>query len=89
MEMLRKGFSLILILMLGLGFITVGVQAQESPFIEANITHEWIDFFEFPPDETIHVLISYSDGSSFNPAVITASPWDGDRTARRDLRRPQ
>ncbi len=73
MEMLRKGFSLSLVLMLGLSFATVGVQAQESPFIEANITHEWIDFFEFPPDETIHVLISYSDGSSFDTDVIADS----------------
>ena len=71
--MLRKGFSLTLVLMLGLGFATVGVQAQESPFIEANITHEWIDFFEFPPGETIHALISYSDGSSFDADVIADS----------------
>ncbi len=71
--MLRKGFSLTLVLMLGLGFATVGVQAQESPFIEANITHEWIDFFEFPPDETIHVLISYSDGASFDADVTADS----------------
>jgi hypothetical protein len=45
-------------------------EPPQNPFIEANITHEWIDFFEFPPDETIHVLIIYSDGSSFDTDVI-------------------
>ncbi|MES0344120.1 MAG: hypothetical protein ABUK16_08395, partial [Anaerolineales bacterium] len=43
----------------------------QLPFFEANITHEWIDFFEFPPEETIHVSILFSDGSSFNADVTT------------------
>jgi hypothetical protein len=63
MEMWRKGFSLTVVLMLGLGFTSVGVQAQESPFIEANITGDWIDFFEFPPETTVSVLVYEFEGA--------------------------
>jgi hypothetical protein len=76
MEMWRKGFSLTVVLMLGLGFTSVGVQAQESPFIEANITGDWIDFFEFPPETTVSVLVYEFEGAgvaSFERDVFTDS----------------
>jgi len=45
------------------------------PFFEANITHEWIDFFEFPWGASIYVEISGSEGLKFEGEVT--EEYDG------------
>jgi hypothetical protein len=48
---------------------------EAKPFFEANITHEWIDFFEFPRGASIYVEISGSEGLKFEGEVT--EEYDG------------
>jgi hypothetical protein len=64
-EMSRKIALNALMLLIGLGFSAGGAFAQTGSWIEANVTGDWIDVFDFPPLSEVTISAYEFQGDEF------------------------